>query len=339
MTSVARRTGARLAVTAVLAAGFGTLIVVSADGDGNAGGDGAGQRLANGWVDLAPSVFARTEVGAARIRNRVYVVGGFNAGGGTTSRVARYDIDRDRWRRVRRLPIAVNHAGVAALGRKLYVLGGNWPARGASAKSPRLYRYAPKRNRWRRLRNAPTARSAMAFAAIGRRLYAAGGSTAADPRLRTLEVYNPRRNRWRRGPAMPTGRNHVPAAVTGKRLYVTGGRPGPVAGNLDTVESFSPGAGWRAEPALTTARSGHAAAVTRGRIVVFGGEELGAGGTTIAPVEMLAPGAPNWTALADMTTPRHGLGGVSRGTRIFSLEGGPQPGLTVSRTLEALNVP
>jgi hypothetical protein len=40
-----------------------------------------------------------------------------------------------------------------------------------------------------------------------------------------------------------------------------------------------------------------------------------------------------------MRTPRHGLGGVARQGRIYALEGGPQPGLTVSAANEFLDLP
>jgi hypothetical protein len=40
-----------------------------------------------------------------------------------------------------------------------------------------------------------------------------------------------------------------------------------------------------------------------------------------------------------MRTPRHGLGGASLGRRVYSLEGGPQPGFAFSRALEALDLP
>jgi hypothetical protein len=56
-------------------------------------------------------------------------------------------------------------------------------------------------------------------------------------------------------------------------------------------------------------------------------------------VEFLDPDAGEWTPLPDMVTPRHGLGGVAKGTRVFALEGGPQPGLHYSRALEFLDVP
>jgi hypothetical protein len=42
--------------------------------------------------------------------------------------------------------------------------------------------------------------------------------------------------------------------------------------------------------------------------------------------------------LADLPTPRHGLGVVSRGRRIYALEGGDRPGFAFTRALEALKV-
>jgi hypothetical protein len=327
---------------AMIAAAVGLIgaavIVVAADG-GERGAPAS--RGTAGWGSLAPSIFERTEVGAARIGDRVYVVGGFISTRGTTSKVARYDISNDRWKRVPDLPIAVNHAGVTAMRGKLYVLGGNWPARGQNAKSPRLYRFNPKRKRWRRLADALTARSALAFAGRGRKLFAAGGAIEGNDRVRRLEIYNLKSKRWRRGPKLPTGRNHVGAAILAGRLYVTGGRPGPVKGGQTTVESYSVKARrWRTEPPLDVARSGHATVAAGGGLVAFGGEELGIpGGQTIEQVEGFDPATGEWTALPDMITPRHGLGGVAKGTRVFALEGGPQPGLHFSRALEYLDLP
>jgi serine/threonine-protein kinase PknK len=313
------------------------IVLIAGDEDGRGAPP---ERGGAGWGSLAPSIFERTEVGAARIRDRIYVVGGFQSSGGTTGSAARYDISQNRWKRIPKLPIAVNHAAVTALRARLYVLGGNWPARGAEAKSPRLYRFNPKRKRWRRLPDAPTARAALAFAGKGRRLYAAGGATKVNDRLRRLEIFDVERRRWRRGAKMPTGRNHVGGAILDGRLYVTGGRPGPVNGGQTTVESYSiSGREWRSEPSLEVARSGHATVAVAGGLVAFGGEELTEGGETIEQVERFDPGAGEWTALPEMITPRHGLGAAAKGGRLYALEGGPQPGLHFSRALEYLDVP
>jgi hypothetical protein len=40
-----------------------------------------------------------------------------------------------------------------------------------------------------------------------------------------------------------------------------------------------------------------------------------------------------------MPQPRHGLGVVAQGRRVFTVEGGPMPGLAFSRALETLTIP
>jgi hypothetical protein len=87
-------------------------------------------------------------------------------------------------------------------------------------------------------------------------------------------------------------------------------------------------------------RGGIAAAVAAQSIVVFGGEDLGPGGTTIEEVERLpfADLDGPWQLIASMPTPRHGLGGVARGDRVYALEGGTEPGLTTSNLVERLDL-
>jgi len=74
-------------------------------------------------------------------------------------------------------------------------------------------------------------------------------------------------------------------------------------------------------------------------VIAVGGEELAEGNDTIAPVEIYNARRKRWGRLAPMLTPRHGLGVVLRGRRIFALEGGPQPGASFSGALEFLDVP
>ncbi len=326
----------RAALAAIVALGFVSAIVYAATRD-----DGPGEaRSTVSWGALASSPLERTEVGAARVGDRIYVVGGFISSGGTTGEMARYDISDDRWKIVAPLPIAVNHPGVAAAGRRIYVYGGNLPqAGGGEPKSARLYRYNPRRDRWARLADSLIERAAMGLAAFKGRLYAVGGYTESNFAVRALEIYEIGRGRWRRGPKMPTGRNHVGAAVLDGEVVVTGGRPGEIHGGQTTVESYDPAKRrWTTLPSLGTARSGHAAVAAAGRLVVFGGEELSEGGTTIEQVEAYDPAARTWTALPEMITPRHGLGAAAAGGRIFALEGGPQPGLAFSRSLEFLDL-
>ena len=51
------------------------------------------------------------------------------------------------------------------------------------------------------------------------------------------------------------------------------------------------------------------------------------------------PAARRWQRLADLPTPRHGLGVIAHRDRVYAVAGGPQPGLTTSGAVESLRVP
>ena len=289
-----------------------------------------------GWESLRPAQLQRTEVAAARVGRFIYVIGGFEPSGATSAATERYDIERNRWRRVADLPVALNHAAAVAYRGRVYVLGGYSSATGLSREVATLYRYNPERDRWRRLPSAPTARAALAVGVIRGRLYAAGGANATGS-LAKLEIYDFARRSWRSGPGMAIARDHLAGAVSGGRFYALAGRAAG-AGNYTVVEAYDPRARrWRAVPPMRKPRGGiGAATVQRGRIVVVGGEETAG---TIREVELYNPRRRRWSALPDLPTPRHGLGVVARGRRVFTLEGGDRPGYAFTNALEALVVP
>lgn len=72
-----------------------------------------------------------------------------------------------------------------------------------------------------------------------------------------------------------------------------------------------------------------------GRIVSVGGERPEG---TIASVFAYELRTKSWHRLADLPTPRHGLGVVAHGHRVYVVAGGPEPGLTVSSAVESLMV-
>jgi N-acetylneuraminic acid mutarotase len=266
----------------------------------------------------------------------VYVVGGFEERSkGTTSAVERYDIVRNRWSRVKSMPVAVNHPAAAAFRGDVYVLGGYRGRGDLSAETSSFHRYDPSRNRWTRLPSAPTKRAALAVGVIARRLYAAGGANAAAGALRTLEIYDFARRRWSRGPDMSVAREHLAGTVAGGAFYVLAGRAAG-QGNFKIAERYRPRQGkWERLADMRKPRGGIAAATVGNRVVVFGGEETSG---TIKEAEMFLPDRNRWTALADLRTPRHGLGGVSRGRRVYAIEGGPTPGFAFSNAIEALDI-
>ncbi len=311
--------------------------LLAAAGAAGCGGSAATPARSDRWLPLASATLQRTEVAAARIGRYVYVVGGYEKRTGVTTRaVERYDLRADSWKRVRSLPIGLNHSTANVYRGKLYVHGGYRGRRDLSSASNRFYRYDPRRDRWRRLPNSPSPRAAHAAAVIGRRLYVAGGANAHGS-LRSLEVYDFARRRWRRGRSFPgPARNHTTGIASGGRFFVIAGRTDH---NLRAVDRYDPRRrGWKRMRPIPTARGGIASVrLPDGRIVVFGGEQLG--GTTIRQVEMYSPRRNRWRRLADMLTPRHGLGGVAYGHRIYAIEGGPQPGFHFSDAIEYLTAP
>jgi hypothetical protein len=70
-----------------------------------------------------------------------------------------------------------------------------------------------------------------------------------------------------------------------------------------------------------------------GRIISVGGEQPQG---TIRSVYAYELRAKRWRRLADLPTPRHGLGVVAHGGRVYAVAGGPAPGLTVSGAVESL---
>ena len=212
---------ALLALTVAVAAGGAVAVMASA------GNEEGGAARVDRWTALRPAGLERTEVAAARIGRHVYVVGGFERRSGqTTAAVERYDIRRDSWRRMASMPVGLNHPTNAAVRGRLYVHGGYAARRDLASASGALLEYDPGRNRWRRLRSSPTPRAAHALAAIGDRLYAAGGANE-NGSLASLEVYDIGDRRWRRGRSFPgPARNHTTGVASGGLFYVLAGQIG-----------------------------------------------------------------------------------------------------------------
>jgi hypothetical protein len=331
---------ARWATLAVPLAVAGAAVAIAL-ADGGNGSDGRTAARAARWVALPPSPLERTEIGAARVGRFIHVVGGAAPPGpglNSTAQVARYDIRSGVWSLVASMPLAVNHPAVSASAGRcrgdVYVYGGYTTA---GEEVDALQRYDPATDSWTTLRGSGTPRGAATLATKGCSLYAIGGARRGVA-LPLVQVYDIRRGAWRRGPSMRIAREHLASVAIGGRILALGGRAG--GGNLDAVEELNIRTGkWRRRPPIPTARSGFGAAVVRGWAVVAGGEELSPGGETIRPVEAFDPRSERWRKLPGMLTPRHGLGVVARGPRIFTAEGGPQPALSFSATLETLRVP
>jgi non-specific serine/threonine protein kinase len=282
------------------------------------------------WTTLARAPSARTEVAAAAAGGRIHVVGGYAADGSTVATVEVFDTATGRWESGPGLPLAVNHAMAASVADTVYVFGGYQAGNVPSAAAFRLTAEG-----WRPVASMPQARAAGTAVVVDGAIYVAGGITTGGRLAGTMLRYDPATDRWSTEPGPPTPREHLGGAGFGGRVYTVGGRTGGVSRNLAAFEAFDTRTGtWTRLSDLPTRRGGLAAAATcSGLIIAVGGEAA----ATFAEVEVYDVNAGAWRSLPPLPTPRHGLGVVAIGTLLYTLAGGPQPGLHVADVTEALD--
>lgn len=296
--------------------------------------------VSGGWRQAAPAPTARTEVSAAVVDGRIYLIGGFaplRFGNllrlSVSDTVEVYDPGRDLWRRSVSLPVPLHHAAAVSMGRRLFVIGGFKPGL-TSVWNPvaTVFEYLVDEGRWLERRSMPTPRGALAAVVHDGKIYAIGGFDG-DHSLATVEVYDPGRDRWTRLASLNVPRDHLAAAAVEGKIYAIGGRIDlDYRRNLGVNEVFDPARGrWREAAPLPTPRSGIAAGVLRGMILVVGGE---GGQGTFAENEAYWPGADRWISLPPLPTPRHGLAAAVVNGRLYVLCGGPRPGGSYSRANE-----
>ena len=284
------------------------------------------------WHTAASMPTKRTEVAAATLDGKIYVVGGFEKprlgnvmNFAITPSVEVYDSETDTWTSKAPLPVGLHHIGIGVVGGRLYVIGG-YSKSGFSVWNPvaTVYAYDPSMDSWTERAPMPTARGALSVTEYGGKLYAIGGYDRKANNAQ-VEVYDPVRNVWSTAASLPTPRDHLATATVGGKMYAIGGRiDGDYHQNLAVVERYDSSADrWTRVSDLPTARSGITAAIVEGKIYVMGGE--GTTGT-FNQNETFDPVRDTWQAMAPMPTARHGIGSAVVQRRIYVISGGPTPG-------------
>ena len=183
------------------------------------------------WSTAAPMPTKRTEVAAAAVDGKIYVVGGFEKPSlgnvmnfSITPSVEIYDPVTDRWASKSPMPVGLHHVGIGVVGGRLYVIGG-YRKLGLSIWDPvaMVHVYDPATDRWTERAPMPTARGALSVTEHEGKLYAIGGY---DRKANTsaVKVYDPLRNVWTTGASLPTPRDHLATATVAGRIYAIGGR-------------------------------------------------------------------------------------------------------------------
>lgn len=297
------------------------------------------------WRTAAPAPTKRTEVAAAALRGKIYVVGGFEQPGlgnlmnlAITATVEEYDPTTDRWTTKAPLPVGLHHVGIGVIDGRLYVIGG-YTQSGLTVWHPvaTVYAYDPATDTWSERAPMPTARGALSVTEHEGKLYAIGGYDR-KANSAAVEVYDPGRNAWASRAPLPTPRDHLAAATASGKVYAIGGRlNGDYRQNLSVTEVYDPVTDrWARAADLPTARSGITASEVGGRIYVFGGE---GGEGTFRQNEAYDAARDTWQTMAPMPTGRHGLGSAVANGRIHVIGGGPTPGGSFSNLNEVFTPP
>jgi hypothetical protein len=127
--------------------------------------------------------------------------------------------------------------------------------------------FAQSIGRWTAGTSMPSARTEVAVAEVGGKIYVVGGFGGE----RELEIYDSAADRWSRGASIPRALHHAAAVGWQDKLYVVGGFVEDWT-PTDDVHEYDPASDrWRRLAALPTPRGALAAAVLGGKIHAVGG--------------------------------------------------------------------
>ena len=164
-------------------------------------------------------------------------------------------------------------------------------------------------NSWTTKMVMTTARSRLAAAVVGGKIYAVGGTGAPT---NTNEEYDPAANTWTTKAVMPTGRYDLVAVALSGKIYALGGYS-----DMNTNEEYDPTANtWAAKAPMPTARYSFGAAAAGGKIYAVGGV-----GGTQQENEEYDPASNTWSTKAVMPTARRYLTAAALNGKIYAVGG------------------
>lgn len=252
---------------------------------------------------LSPAAAPRR---SPRALPQIYLVGGADATGAPVASVTAFDPISETYNTALQPMTAPRYrAGVVAVGGVIYVVAGMSVV---ETPTSALVAYTVATNSWAPLADSGLARSDVAAAAIGTKIYVVGGYPAAadgsanyNTQLSTLQIYDTVANSWTTAPnGMPSPRGDVAGVAAGGRFWTLGGWS--CANNCNdwtasaAVEVYDPASGtWTVAANMLAGRGDAAVVPYRGRVYVFGGEaacpQLSAFSCPVHAVESFQPDA------------------------------------------------
>lgn len=278
---------------------FSFLVVLAAftPAAASPGGD---LRLGSGAVAWLPA--ARSNVAVVEWHDHVYVMGGSGLQGPAAS-VYDYNPNTRRFNDLAPLPTPRFGHGAVVCGSRILVFGG---LRDATTFEDGIEAFDLDTKTWSKAGTMPFARGRFGLAALGGRVWMAGGSSASG-RTAELQAYDPIKGTWERRADLPQACDRLALVALQGMLYAIGGETDD--GKATThVYRYDPATDhWTKMPSLAHARKNCAAARLGSCIVVAGGANIiDDAKTFIAPLEVYDPQKRDWLPSGFLETPRDG---------------------------------
>lgn len=262
----------------------------------------------------------------------IWVVGGLSGDGSASDEVWRFDPAGEGWSPGPGLPEELHHAAAVSTGDDLLVIGGY---RGPSFGDPidSVLRLSAAGDGWEPAVALPEPRAAGGAAWDGSRVIYAGGVSDEGGVSGSVLAFDGQR--WSVLGEMAEPREHLSATSDGDgRAWLLGGRTLSLTTNVASVE-YVEGAVITRIGSLPTPRGGAAAFHHPGvGACLAGGEEPAA---AFDVVECIGPDLQVRT-LPPMPQARHGHAAATLDGSVYVLLGGPEPLLTVSGTVQRLDL-
>lgn len=289
---------------------------------------------ATGWTAAASLPLQTQELYPAVHNGRLIVAGGIAVKLGVpyfTSAVNAYDPVEDAWSSLPDLPEPLHHVALVSTGKELWAIGG---FNGGYTHIWRMREpvYKLQDDEWQRQGDLPTplAEGVTTFASgkihivSGQQPRGESNSAREDHREITAHwIWDG--DGWRSLAPIPTARNSATGGWIDDQLIVTGGRTS--AGNLAVTEVYDAKEDrWRSAAPMPLPQAGTASVVHDDSLVVFGGEIFIPEADVFSNVWRYRLATDTWEALADMITPRHGLGAGLINERAYVVGGATKPG-------------
>lgn len=184
--------------------------------------------------------------------------------------------------------------------------------------------------RWISRANLLVNRSEAAGAAVGDRIYLAGGFSEAGGGARDLQIYAPSTNSWTAGARLPVGLHHPNVGAAGGKLYVLGGcdharKPDPMPNNSPWLGShhafeYDPAQDkWRTLKPLPRSSAAGGVAYWGGRLYLIGGVDTN--GIVLDLVQEYDPATETWRERARMPIAREHIGVAVLDSLIYVVAG------------------